>query len=52
MRFEKAYIYEQGAYCTYCRVYGYDMDTVKEMARNGWKLCGTYRMFLVFMLDY
>ena len=52
MRFEKAYIYEKGAYCKYCRVYGYDMDTAKEMARNGWKLCGTYRMFLSFRLDY
>ena len=52
MRFEKAYIYEQGETCKYCRVYGYDMDTVKEMARNGWKLDGTYRMFLVFRIDY
>ena len=30
------------------RVYDYTLDTVKEFQAQGWRLSGTYRMFLSF----
>lgn len=50
-KIEKAYIYKYNTDCAICHVYGYDLNTIKEMLMNGWKLTGTYLPMLTFRLD-
>ena len=47
----KRYVYIEFDTGTICRVYNYDLDTVKEMESEGWMLTGTYYGFLSFRKD-
>lgn len=47
----KKFIYIESETAIFCRVYNYDLDTVKEMELNGWVLTGTYYGFLTFRKD-
>lgn len=44
-------IYDEYETATICKVYNYNLDTVKEMELNGWTLTGTYYGFLTFRKD-
>ena len=47
----KIYNYTEYETATICKVYNYDLDTVKEMGLKGWVLTGTYYGFLTFRKD-
>ena len=47
----KKFIYTESETAIICKVYNYDLDTVKEMELNGWALVGTYYRFLAFRKD-
>lgn len=36
---------------TLCKVYNYNLNTIKEMEKEGWKVQGTYVCYFTFWKD-
>lgn len=47
-RWNKPNKYEEHNDTIRCTVYNYNMNTIKEMEKDGWKCDGTYYSFFTF----